>query len=454
LYAFAVLALAAFVLIVSLRREGKPRFQAAAVLHCVPVDQDPPPETRQLQDWLTDATSLQHAIDHVQLSVPDVAVQLDPASVAKRLVLRSKPRPGQSLAFDVSYTGSNDVVAMALVNRICNQLVHERKLAREKAANDATRDIYAVAVQRRQQAERALHDAEERLKAFLEASFTALQAAPTKAAEPQESPGEDPRVEVEPTRLAKLITRLETLEREREEHLERMTLQHPRVIELAAEITALQSQIERVREQNQDLTELADHPIAGRANGGETDQDKMRRQSLADEHLELKQAVERTEGALAAAREEELRQRKALHHRQPSPSWHVDPAVAARALPRSVPPSVILMATVLGMTTSGGLLLAFGGSQTIGCTADAESVLALPVLGTVTVPALARHETAALSPTPRQWLVYGAETVLSVFILAMVLSAVLDGSFASQLRGNPLAALTDGVGHLWHAIWR
>jgi hypothetical protein len=168
---------------------------------------------------------------------------------------------------------------------------------------------------------------------------------------------------------------------------------------------------------------------------------------------QLKQRVADAEAALETVR---------LAARRPPPpslapqrvdTWQMSPATVALPLRDPIAVPSLLLGVAFGLTSGGGALLALAGG-TINDIGGAEQAWGAPVLGTLAelgeaVPSRGRWRDRIIG-----WLVPCGESVLFVFLAAMIATALLDRSFATQFRGDPLAALVDGVHHLTHLAWR
>jgi hypothetical protein len=508
LYLFCVLVAAVFVVVVAMGREKAGKFKATAVLLGTSKVSEQAPSLESVQQKFVNSALIREALDEVFTSVSADATPPASADVRQSLGVGQNPdTTSQRTTISVTYSGSSADRAQEIVNKICDVFVrHENagSVVEQPAEQNEMRRHEAVpADAAQQQAEQNLLDAQARLEAFDQEYASALAAPQRELGLPAkdetspvvEQPKPQPKVDselqpqrsskAEPTEAEQKITQLESEITSRNQQLNAllgtMTREHPLVKTILGEISGFESQISALRAKAKTNTkpgvpaenapiapssgqaQLAlepDHPeriTAPKSDVAPLSTEPMlssqERKQLLAVRAELEQHVRDAEQELQLAKGVERQQWEQQFATDPVPSWDVEHATTAQRVYTPTKPSLLVFALVLGLVAGGGLLIAGTGPATINTPAAAQSAVSVPVIGNVPEP-LGRSLDQPKRPIAMRILVLCAETTLFVFLAAMIVAALSDKQFASQLRADPLAALADGVRHVLDFVRR
>jgi len=444
LYAFVVLALAAFLIVVACRREGDRRYQAAAVLHRFAEDNVSSTFTANLlAEKLTKDEVLIKAIQDLRPQATEASrIEVD----AVRSAITVEAVDAYPAAdFRVGVSSDDPEFATAVVNRICRDFVEQQKIEVEsnrKRPSTQERHFALLA----QEAEANCLAANRQREQFIEESLVRGYDV-VRDATPNEAEA-SPTLERDPALAAALAERLVELQRQRHALLVSMTDRHPQVTSLTNSIAALQAQLAAIET---DRSTAADASRQGRAK-----EDLRQRQATLAEYERLNERV-----AYARQQYEQVRQTGQRLAQQAdeyestgsTAPWQLSSADNAWPVYQPVSPILLLMAGIVGLISGGGAMRAIA-RDTIDSVAGAESAMDAPVLGTLKGTGVDSDndrlkETSWLA----RCLVPSGEVVLFGFVAAMIAAALIDDAFAKQFRGDPMAALVDGVRHVVHSAW-
>lgn len=477
-YYFFVAALAAFVLVLALGREHRGQYVATAIIQ--PVKNAPAFRPLALDDIrreILDEKVIANACDELRQAGYHKSVAHDPSVVAGDLTIQPHAERGVGGLVSVTYRGPDRDVARQMVNQLCDAFVSERSEFDQLSVSAELRKKSVEASAATEQAASRLTAARQELFLFEEehgeapADNAVRFPAPSDADE--ESEGQTPerqsssdsasKLKELAARVSKLSEELTELERQRTSLMASKTPHHPEVVALNAKIQSLRYQLVAA----DTLKKEAEQRQAGGASPAETSlatdsastTDSSNTPSTSAESIEAERqtlvaAVAEAEREFLQLSEAEQGAADAFEQLEAQATWSTKPADEVVYRSRATPLALLLISGALAMVTGSSMVFAAGTLvQTIDNATEAERVLGVPVVGTISVAA-EPHEG---NPRLRARIVRGAilccEIVLGLFLFGMLLSAMLTDDFASQLRTDPLSALADGVAQLWYLIW-
>jgi hypothetical protein len=499
LYLFCVIAVVMFLIFLALGRGQNSRFKATAVLLATTTQPtEPLPSLDSVRQQITSPALIREAVDQLVSSGVVSGAELISAEVRYNLDIKQQTEStAERMDIAVSYTDRDATAAIATVNQICDGFVRQQSKSGLTSEVPEYRDDYATAEQGAQDAERDYQEARRRLIDFdgqhsdvlnppasQDADATPLASPQTEASPQSGAPSQVQAtadlVEAE-REVADLEAKVEQKRNDLAELLKSLTPSHPTVIganrELAqteTELAAARIKIDVRREfqqgfddESQDLADqdladqdLADQDLADQDNDSATgpeiappEIDAVEKESLLAERRLLEDAVREAERKRDLAKQEEHQQWQRRFESRPALAWDVENATATERNYVPTERSLLLFAAVWGLLCGGGFLIAGSNAATINSESSAESVLSAPVVGVVPAPSGHAPQASQMSFALRLILL-GAETALFVFLLAMIVVALLDKSFADQMLTDPLSALVDGIGQLLRMVWR
>ncbi len=479
---------------------------------------EPLPSLDAVREEITSPSLIREAVDQLVSAGAISDAELTSAEVRYNLdVKQHSESTAEQIGVAVSYTGRDENAAVAAVNQICDVFVRQKSKANSPSQAPAYRDDYAAAERQAQDAERDYQEARRRLIDFdgqhndvlnppaLQETGAAVSDTPPDDSPQSEAPQADlsPPSDLSPSdtpeqspsaaglaaaerEVAELEAKVEQKTNQLAELIKTMTPSHPTVtdanLQLAqaeTELAAARIKVDVRREfqrgfdddpQNAADPNAADPHAAdpkfadADANDHDTDTatgpeiappeiDQQERESLLAERRLLEDAVQEAERKRDLAKQEEHQQWQRRFDSRPALVWDVDHATATERNYVPTERSLLLFAAVLGLLSGGGFLIAGSNPATINSESSAASVLSAPVVGVVPAPPGHAPVKNQLSFVLRL-VVLAAETALFAFLLAMIVVALLDKTFADQMLADPLSALVDGIGQLLRMLWR
>lgn len=457
-YVFAVSALAAFSIALMVQRDMGADYLATATLTPEEAEsqssQAIEKEARRIERALTTSEIIRQAASEAGLRLENDAVPGDAsaAQAAKMAKIRGRLTVQRSKVVDglatvrVSFTGTEQEPTLRMVNALAQQAAHTQSsvngsLTANQQAAPAAEHAAAAAAQ-------DLAESRRKRDAFVAVNEKILTGAPasrTPALPTLETPTDVNR-ETEAAvrqRVRQLDRRLEDLQSVRKQLLASMTPEHPHYQLVRDQIAQLQSEID---DANRSLSQS--NPPRQPSVAVSQILVEQRQQALLEELAMLERSV------VVKKERYELLAREAAEARRPTVAqparelWRVEPADSARRVPRPTSLPSVLVALAIGIVAGSATLLIGGAIRTINRAGDVEDLLHVRLLGTLPDTGEVVAGRSRLSHRPSRWVLLVSEATLAIFLAAMVIVALRNHEFATQIVSDPLSGLAEGVRRL------
>lgn len=454
-YVFAVSALAAFAIALALQRDMTADYIATATLTAAPgAARQADSNLRSMKQALVAGDTIRAAASDAGLALATSDADSEPRDSAlsveeirQRLKLHAGQNRDGGAAIAVAWTGPSERATVGLLNALSRQAVQQ--LARHNEDTIADQQAIAAAERGSIAATQDVADAKRKRDVFV-AENERLLSMPVAADGPSlpttdESPARSAAAnEQARQRVSEVDRRLEEMQRVRRQLLTSMTPDHPHFQLVRDQISQLQAEIE---EANRSLAP-AKPPVREVANDVAAQRQQQRQQQLMQHLAMLESSV-----ATAKTRQEDATRkladlRRAAASRLPQETWRIEPAQTAQCIPRRTSPAAFLLSLTLGLAAGSATLLLGGATRLIQRAAEIPQLLHVPLLASLADAGEPVPGRARAAHRPSRWILLASEATLALFLGAMLIVALTNHDFATQVANDPLAALAEGVRRL------